>query len=182
MTDQTIIKQVKLPNETLFAWTSVGDYRYYPQFVNVSRKDGRIVISVRSLEDTTGEHPRTGNQAVAALPDEEVQRLVTALQSSAVLPSEAMVPGGLGKDGTWGTAANPARAATPTAPVQDDDAELVEKLRRFAQTGRDRRYNLTLNGYHADTFDRCADTIERLSRLSPTPETGLVEALKMEEK
>jgi hypothetical protein len=70
-----------MKNETLFAWTSVGDYRYYPQFINVSRNGGRIVVSVRSLEDTTGEHPRTGAHATVTLPDEVVAKLAAALAS-----------------------------------------------------------------------------------------------------
>jgi hypothetical protein len=73
-----------MPNSgdmTLFAWTSVGDYRYYPQFLNVSRIGGRMRFMVRTLEDASGEHPVCGPVAEMFLPDEEVPRLIAAISS-----------------------------------------------------------------------------------------------------
>lgn len=77
-------QQAASGDATLFAWTSAGDYRYYPQFVNVSRKDGRIVVMMRSLEDLSGEHPVAGSLATATLPDDEAVRLGAALTASGV--------------------------------------------------------------------------------------------------
>lgn len=39
---------------------------------------------------------------------------------------------------------------------------IVEKLMRFAATGRERRSNVAINGYHADTFDEAAAVITEL--------------------
>jgi hypothetical protein len=139
MTDQTIIEQ------ELLRCPFCGHLPFHRQLVN----DGRWETSCQTatcIRPGTGIR-RTETEAIAAWN--------TRAQSSAVLPSEAMVPGGLGKDGTWGTAANPAPAATPTAPVQDDDAEWL------------RLHNMTY-GFPAATAAR----LERIaSRLSPTPET-----------
>jgi ABC-type transporter Mla subunit MlaD len=37
---------------------------------------------------------------------------------------------------------------------------LVEKMRRFAKTGRERRPQVVINRYHADTFDEVADALQ----------------------
>lgn len=49
------------------------------------------------------------------------------------------------------------------------ETELVEransvsvKLRRFAETGRERRANVAINSHHAETFDEAADLIATL--------------------
>jgi hypothetical protein len=112
---------------------------------------------------------------------EEALDLAT-LQSSAVLPSEAMIEAGKtvwlryveasaeGEDREAVVAIYTAmRATTPTAPVQDDDAERL--MREFY-----------LSASYDPKAKRPADNVKAAiafalsSRLSPTPETGLVEA------
>ena len=73
---------VERQDEYLFAWTpgpSDGSWRYYPPFVNVSRKAGKIVVIVRASEDTSGEFPVAGAWAECTIPDEEAERLGHAL-------------------------------------------------------------------------------------------------------
>jgi hypothetical protein len=100
-------------------------------------------------------------------------------QSSAVLPSEAIQTIAQVLWEKVGPAITPARAAdiardiytamraaTPTAPVQDDDAELADDLRYIAACH-------TKDPRDEDRIYEAADRIEHLSRLSPTPETEL---------
>jgi hypothetical protein len=111
----------------------------------------------------------------------QVLEALATLQSSAVLPSEAITddecPTCQGRGDVWtqspGLPRNPqpeqcgdcygTGRTNPTAPVQDDDAEWLRNLAH-----NDQPYF-----YAADR-----ERLERIaSRLSPTPETGLVEAL-----
>ncbi len=64
---------------TLFAWTSAGDYIAYPQYVNVSRKDGKVSIIVRAFEDASGEYPVMGDTSSCTIPDEDLVQLIVAL-------------------------------------------------------------------------------------------------------
>jgi hypothetical protein len=41
---------------------------------------------------------------------------------------------------------------------------LVERLRRHAKTGREKRSNVAINSFHADTFDEAAERILGLTR------------------
>ena len=72
---------------TLFAWTSVGDYRSYPQYINVSRRDGAVVITVRAPEDLSGEYPMMGTSASCTLPDEAVVQLIASLYLNEMDPA-----------------------------------------------------------------------------------------------
>jgi hypothetical protein len=115
-------------------------------------------------------------------------------QSSAVLPSEAMIEAGA-KAFCETQSLNPRklaevvytamRATTPTAPVQDDD-ETYEIGKRDGYekavqdidllTGGDGEYRYVM-GVASDSHCPDAETMkariaERFSRLSPTPETG----------
>jgi hypothetical protein len=113
----------------------------------------------------------------------QVLEALATLQSSAVLPSEAITddecPTCQGRGDVWtqspGLPRNPqpeqcgdcygTGRTNPTAPVQDDDAEwLLEQARRWDD-------DTVVHRIIRTRLERIA------SRLSPTPETGLVEAL-----
>lgn len=115
---------------------------------------------------------------------EALEHLDELRQSSAVLPSEAitdeMVAAGIEAyhdhagdlNGDRFRAIYTAmRAATPTAPVQDDDAEL--RLRDFCCDAWGDKERLNPSSNKSATM---GDLRKLLSRLSQTPETGLVEA------
>lgn len=76
-------------NEYIHAWTSAGDYQSYPRYLNVSRKDGAVVVTVRSPEDLSGEYPVPGALASCALPDEEFGKLVVKLVAFALFNGPA---------------------------------------------------------------------------------------------
>lgn len=53
-------------------------------------------------------------------------------------------------------------------PMTQSDIGIVDKLKRFAATGRERRKTVVLNGYHADALDEAAAIImEMVEALEP---------------
>ena len=74
-------------NAYIYAWTSVGDYENYPQYLNVSRLDGKITVTVRApeyLPEMTPENMddrwlKPGELACMALPDAEAAKLAEAI-------------------------------------------------------------------------------------------------------
>ena len=70
-----------MSDEYIWAYTppSDGSWKHYPPFVNLSRKGGKFVITMRAKEDLSGEYPNAGAWTEIVIPDEEIDRLKAAL-------------------------------------------------------------------------------------------------------
>lgn len=51
-----------------------------------------------------------------------------------------------------------------TTPTPEAVQAIIEKLRRFAVTGRERQSHVVINSYHAETLDEAADMLTALSQ------------------
>lgn len=128
-----------------------------------------LLLNVPADARMTYEHSPTHHQMIPV--GKLCQQAAATLQGSAALPSEAMIeamvaawPDADAHHGIRETCEDllraAMRAATPTTPAQDDDAELVKQARDLLPTLR------------ALGYDLMAEIVEKLcSRLSPTPDT-----------
>jgi hypothetical protein len=172
MTDQTIIEQVARLDER------IAEHRAHIAKIEAEYGSGKAKLDERCAGIVLG-----FDQVL------DLRTLLATLQPSAVLPSEAITSEmrfagrkaamayrlGGPNDDALDAIYTAMRAATPTAPVQDDDAECPSCGSKLWTEAHGR----------PDDLVRCKCTIVSLewlraiaSRLSPTPETGLVEALE----